>query len=149
MENLFESAVTAEIISRIQQLQSSSQPKWGKMNVAQMLAHCQAPIEAGLSDKKLKQAFIGKIFGNIAKKGFLKDKPFGKNLPTDKSFIIKDEKNFEEEKNKLIRLIKRFAAGGPSAVTKEPHPFFGKMTQDEWSLITWKHLDHHLQQFGV
>ena len=149
METLFEPAATSKILSRIENLKPDTKALWGKMNVAQMLAHCEVPIEVGLGDKKYKRAFIGRIFGNIAKKGFLKDKPFGKNLPTDKHFLMTDEKNFEEEKNKLINLVKRFASVGLLGITTEPHPFFGKMTPEEWGLLTWKHLDHHLTQFGV
>ncbi|MFD1127776.1 DUF1569 domain-containing protein [Paenibacillus provencensis] len=29
-----------------------------------------------------------------------------------------------------------------------PHPFFGKLTSEEWSIGLYKHLDHHLKEFG-
>jgi len=74
------------------------------------------------------------------------DKPFKHNLGTDKSFIMNTEKDFDTEKGKLIEMVNRFTEAG---MIDEPHPIFGRMTKEQWSKGTWKHLDHHLQQFGV
>jgi len=49
----------------------------------------------------------------------------------------------------LCALIDRFAVGGPQCCTKHPHTFFGQMTPEEWATLMYKHLDHHLRQFGV
>jgi len=38
---------------------------------------------------------------------------------------------------------------GPAGCTKHPHSFFGKLTPEEWAILSYKHLDHHLRQFGV
>ena len=46
-------------------------------------------------------------------------------------------------------LIDRFAAAGPKGCTTHPHSFFGPLTPDEWAILMYKHLDHHLRQFGV
>ncbi len=89
------------------------------------------------------------MFGKIAKKKLTGEKTFTKNLPTDKSFLITDQRNYDKEKGKLIILINRFTAAGPEGITKNPHSFFGKMSPEEWSMLSFKHLDHHLRQFGV
>jgi len=138
--------VQANIIARINKLNASTPAQWGKMNVSQMMAHCQAQLRVALGDEKLKQTFLGLIFGRFVKKTLLEEKPFSKNLPTAPSFLVKQNPEFEIEKNKLVGMITRFTA---DTITKEPHPFFGKMNFDEWSMGTWKHLDHHLKQFGV
>lgn len=148
MENLFNPSVRKEIINRIGHLHSDRRPLWGKMNAAQMLAHCQFPLKIGFGDVVAKRSFIGWLFGKIAKKQFMKNTHFKKNLPTDPTFIINDARDLDAERNKLIQLIERFAQG-PDSITKQSHPFFGKMTPDEWSILSWKHLDHHLRQFGM
>ena len=79
----------------------------------------------------------------------MKDETFKKNLPTDPSFVVKDERDFSKEQQKLQILINRFAQADPNAVSAKKHPFFGKMTSDEWGNLGYKHLDHHLKQFGV
>ena len=77
------------------------------------------------------------------------DKPFKKNLPTDKSFIVVDRRDFNKEKERLIGVISNFSAVGTEAMNNRKHPFFGKLTATEWSTSMLKHLDHHLRQFGV
>jgi hypothetical protein len=119
------------------------------MNAGQMLAHCSVGLESALGDRKQKRAVIGYLFGKFAKKSAFGEKPFSKGLPTDKSFIITEDKNTEFEKENLIILINRFTNSGHSGITKHPHPFFGKMTPEEWGILQYKHLDHHLRQFGV
>jgi len=148
-QDLFLPSTVQEIVSRIEKLTPVTQPLWGKMSVSQMLAHCQAPLEVALGEKKSKRSIIGFMFGRLAKKKLVGKKPFGRNLPTDRSFLITEVRNFEEEKRKLIAVIERFHAVGPRGLSKDPHPFFGKMTPEEWTMLSYKHLDHHLQQFGV
>jgi hypothetical protein len=119
------------------------------MEVAQMLAHCYAALEVATGQKTPPRIFMGRILGPFFKSFFYGPKPFKKNSPTDKSFIVIDRRNFEKEKTKLVDLITLFAKGGEEKVTKHPHSFFGKLTPKQWSIGMYKHLDHHLQQFGV
>jgi hypothetical protein len=149
MENIFDKATADAILFRLEQLQPNSKSLWGKMNVAQMLSHLQAPVEVAIGEKTLKRNLIGMLLGSFAKKQLVNDKPFKKSLPTDGSYIRKSEHVFDEEKTKLISLFNRFVAGGTAGLIKSPHPFFGKMTEAEWSYSLWKHFDHHLRQFGV
>lgn len=150
MKSLFNKADNQEILHRINTLTPNSKAQWGKINVAQMRAHCQPPLKVAYGDLKLKRGLIALLFGNVFKKKLTKDeKPFDRNLPTDKGFIVSGEHEFESETNKLISLVKKFEQIGPDGITKDTHPFFGKMTAKEWDIIQWKHLDHHLNQFGA
>ncbi len=149
MNNLFDQSGVSEIVTRIEKLTPGTSPQWGKMNVAQMMAHCNISMETAMGAKIIKRVFIGRILGPMLRPGVLSEKPFGKNSPTDKSYIFPDNLIFEEEKVKTINSIRKFYEGGPAQCTTYPHPFFGKFTPDEWALFQWKHLDHHLRQFGV
>ena len=146
MNSLLDTKYNTEIINRINSLKPESKPVWGKMTSAQMMAHCIEGLRGAFGETNLKRTLMGKLFGKMAKKSIMSDKPFKQGLPTDKSFIIKDERKFEEEKSKLIGYIKRFNSG---SLTKNTHPFFGNMTTDEWDKLMAKHIDHHLRQFGV
>jgi hypothetical protein len=149
MENIFDKAIADAILLRLNKLEPGSKALWGKMNVAQMLSHLQAPVEVAIGEKTLKRNLIGMLLGGFAKKQLVNDKPFKKSLPTDASYIRKTEHVFDKEKTKLISLFNRFVTGGADGLIKSPHPFFGKMTEAEWSYSLWKHFDHHLRQFGV
>ena len=149
MKSIFDKENNVEFINRINNLSKDSKPQWGKMNDSQMLAHCMVGIKVAFGEIKIKRAFMGIIFGSLAKKILVSDKPFRKNTPTAKEFIIKGDKNFEVEKGNLIKYVKRFTEVGESVLRKDPHPFFGNLTTKEWDGLMWKHLDHHLRQFGV
>lgn len=150
MKSLFNTSDNQEIISRISRLTANSKTEWGKMAVGQMLTHAQRPLRVALDELKLKRTFVGFLFGNIAKRKLARgEEPFSKNLPTDKNFIVTDQRNPDEEKKNLVALVQKFAQVGPGGLSKEPHPFFGYMTTQEWDTLMWKHLDHHLRQFGV
>lgn len=146
VKNLFDTSVKIEIISRINELTPQSPAQWGKMNVAQMLAHCQMQLGAATGKHKLKSNFLLRLLGPFFKIKLFNEEPFKRNLPTDKSFIIANPQEFEKEKQNLITMIYSFSA---TSMSGEKHPFFGKLTNEEWSKGTWKHLDHHLIQFGV
>ncbi|CAN5306049.1 hypothetical protein BH11BAC6_BH11BAC6_13970 [soil metagenome] len=149
MQNLFNREDANGIVLRLTNLTPETKAVWGKMNVAQMLAHSQAPLEVALGNKTLKHSFIGFLFGKMAKKQMLAEGPFKRNLPTDKSFLVKDERVFYDEQQKLVALVKKFTETDPVKIAARAHPFFGKMTEDEWGVLQWKHLDHHLIQFGA
>ncbi|MFI5185236.1 MAG: DUF1569 domain-containing protein [Chitinophagales bacterium] len=147
LKNLFEPSVKKDIIDRINKLSPQSQPHWGKMNVSQMLAHLKMPIGVAVGAHKLPRTLFGRIVGPLAKPMMYSEKPFKRNLPTDKSFIMTgQEKDFEKEKQVLLNIVSNFTE---SKIVNEIHPFFGRMTKEQWSKAMYKHLDHHLQQFGV
>lgn len=149
MKNVFEPQTLEEIIHRINTLQPSGERHWGKMEVAQMMAHCSAALEVAAGQKFPPRIFMGRILGPFFKSVFSNDKPLKKNAPTDKSFLVIDRRNFEKEKARLIDLVTHFSTGGPANCTKHPHSFFGKLTAREWGSGMYKHLDHHLKQFGA
>ena len=149
VKSLFNATDNDEIVDRIHRLHADSKSAWGKMDVAQMLAHLQVPITVALGEAAFKRSMMGYLFGVLAKKKLSNGKPWQKNLPTDKHFVIREKGNFEEERTKLISFVRRFAQSGPAGISMTPHPFFGKMTAGEWDAITMHHLDHHLRQFGV
>jgi thiamine phosphate synthase YjbQ (UPF0047 family) len=147
LKDLFDPGVKNDILDRISKLTPESQPQWGKMNVAQMLAHLQMPMGSALGIHALPRTLLGRIVGRFVKRGIYNEKPFKHNLPTDPSFVMTGhEKNFEKEKQSILVMINDFKEQN---IKNAIHPFFGKLTKQQWSKAMYKHLDHHLQQFGV
>ncbi len=150
MKNLFEAARVEEVKQRIAQLRPNSERQWGKMNVAQAMEHCSRGIEMALGDKTPPRVLIGRLIGGIVKPMALgNDEPMRRNSPTAKQLVVQDERDLGTERTRLCGLIDRFAAAGPAGCTTQPHAFFGRLTPDEWAILMYKHLDHHLRQFGV
>ena len=143
---MFDPAVKQAIVARINKLTPESQRRWGKMDVSQMLAHVQLPISCAYGTHQVKGSFIMKLLGPLFKSVLYNGKPYKQGLPTDPSYVIVDSKNFEAERQGLLEKLNRFSRDN---IILENHPVWGKLSKDQWSKATWKHLDHHLTQFGV
>ncbi|HYK42139.1 MAG TPA: DUF1569 domain-containing protein [Thermoanaerobaculia bacterium] len=149
MPNLFDPAAREALLTRLSQLQPGAPRQWGKMGVAQMLAHCSVAMEAATGDRPRKQMLIGKAISWMVRSKVLGDEPFSKNSPTDPTFIVKDEKDFETERRRLADLVSRFCEAGRENASRYTHSFLGRMSGDDWGVMMYKHIDHHLKQFNA
>jgi hypothetical protein len=150
MRNLYDAADAREIKERLALLRQDSARQWGKMNVAQAVAHCAASMEWAVGDRVPPRMFLPSLLGRVIKPLVMRDdKPFRRNTPTAPDLVVPDQRDLDAERERLLTLIDRFTAAGRAGCTTKPHSFFGRMTPDEWAILTYKHLDHHLRQFGV
>jgi hypothetical protein len=149
VKNLFQQEAVDEVLSRIDQLKPASPRQWGKMEVAQMMAHCSAALDMASGRLNRPRVFIGRLIGPLFKSIYTNEKPFGKNAPTDPKLVFSDQRDFQREQQQLKSKLRQFHVAGESGCTKHPHPFFGAFTPQQWSRGMYKHLDHHLRQFGV
>lgn len=149
MNNLYNRQDTEGILLRISRLQADAQRQWGKMTVNQMLAHCIVSLESAMGRNFPKRVFIGRILGPFLKPGIVSGQPMPRNAPTDKSYIIEGQPDFEQVKATVQELIRAFYHAGPAACTRHPQAFYGKITAEEYAIMQWKHFDHHLRQFAA
>ncbi|MDC7995972.1 DUF1569 domain-containing protein [Altibacter sp. HG106] len=147
MKNLFEEKVYVEIRERLAQLSPESNRQWGKMSPAQMLHHCQAPLNIMLekNDYGLKPNWLAKV---VFKKALYNDKPWRKNLPTAKAMKETTERDFTTEMKQLESLLEEVHNHRNRDEWPE-HPGFGHFTKAQYGQMQYKHLDHHLRQFGL
>ncbi|MBS1508271.1 MAG: DUF1569 domain-containing protein [Bacteroidetes bacterium] len=150
MKNIFTQSVAQEVIDRINRLTPETKPLWGKMSVSQMLAHCCVTYEYVYETKYAKPnalaRFLLKLF---VKNAVVGEKPYKKNTATGPDFLIKDERNFESEKKRLINYVTRTQQLGEVHFEGKESHSFGPLTTNEWNNMFYKHIDHHLSQFGV
>jgi hypothetical protein len=149
MRNLFEKEAVDEVCGCLDKLQPETPRQWGKMDVAQMIAHCSAALDMASGKLNPPRIFIGRVLGPLVKPIYTNEKPFSKSSPTDKRLIISDQRDFARERERLKQCVRQFHEGGEAKCTRHPHPFFGALTTYEWSRGMYKHLDHHLRQFGA
>lgn len=150
MESVFSPTDVATLIERINKLTPSTQPLWGKMSIAQMLAHCNVSYEMAYTDKHPKpNALMKLVLKLLVKNKVVSETPYKHNNPTAPAFLIKEDKNFEEEKTRLIDHINQTLQLGEEHFDGRESHSFGTLSANEWNNMFWKHLDHHLSQFGV
>lgn len=150
MKNIFTKEVTNEVIGRINKLDKNTQPQWGKMSVGQMLAHCNVTYEMDLEDNHPKPNAVAKFFLKaFVKNAVVTEKPYKKNGQTAPQFVMKESKDFQQEKSRLVNYIEKTQQLGESHYEGRESHSFGKLNAMEWNNMFYKHLDHHLSQFGV
>lgn len=149
LPNIFTKPVADGIIQRINNLKPTTTPQWGKMTVAQMLAHCCVSYEMTYEDKHPKpNGFMKLILKLLVKNKVVSEIPYKHNGPTAPAFIITTEKDFETEKDRLIAYIKKTQQLGEKEFDGRMSHSFGPLSRTEWNNMFYKHLDHHLSQFG-
>ena len=151
---IFPSAYAAEtvdtLLARLNKLEPLTKALWGKMNAPQMLAHICVSYDMAYGIINDKPSFpINLILRWIIKPMVVGPKSYPKNGKTAAVFKIVDERNFRIEKDRLIHNIKQVLQDGEQAFEGRPSPSFGPLTASEWSILFYKHLDHHFKQFGI
>ena len=150
MKNLHDRVAVDEVKARLQALRPDAERQWGRMAAPQMVAHCAAALELALGDRRPRRLLVSWILGPIIKPLALgDDAPLRRNSPTLPELMIPEDRELDAERRRLTALIDRFAAAGPAGCTTHPHAFFGPMTPRQWAILMYKHLDHHLRQFGA
>ena len=148
--NTFDPSTTESVLSRLEKISFETKPQWGKMNAAQMLAHVNVAYDLAYDKKESNGSWLTKmLLKAFVKKIVVGEKPYAKNSRTAPSFLITTEKEFEVEKTKLVAYIKETEAKGLSYFEGKESASFGPLTSNEWSIMFYKHLDHHFTQFGV
>jgi hypothetical protein len=149
MKSLFDKESFEEINNRLDRIDDLSVSQWGKMDVSQMFAHCCEPLKIALGIKDSKQEhYLKKLILSLFKHKMYDDSEWKKNLPTPDQFKISDKKKFDLELNNHKSLIENFHLDKNK--TEWPkHPMFGIFTSEQWGKMQYKHINHHLKQFGV
>ncbi|HLO00246.1 MAG TPA: DUF1569 domain-containing protein [Pyrinomonadaceae bacterium] len=136
------------ICQRIGSVTSASVPRWGRMDAKAMLTHLMQSALMALGELpvacKSKRAF--QVFP--IKHLILHVVPFPKGAPTAPELLVPDAASVDAIRSELEALVERIGAG-PREGYGPVHPLFGRLSFREWAVATYKHMDHHLRQFGA
>ena len=150
LQSVFDAKTTEETFKRLEKLNYMSKPQWGKMNVAQMLAHLNVTYDLAYDKIQSPTNFFTRILLKLLVKPLVtNDKPYKKNSHTAPVFIITNERDFEKEKSIFIDNVKETEAKGVAYFEGKENSSFGVLTSKEWSNLFYKHINHHFTQFGV
>ena len=149
MKTLFNPADREALSHRLAALEPGSPRQWGQMDAAQMLHHCTIAMEDILGEREVKQAFLGRLVTPLIRGLIFGEKPFRRGSPTDPLYVVSQPQAFDVERARLATLIDRVVQRGTAKTEGGVHPFFGRLSGEQWGILGYKHLDHHLRQFGV
>jgi hypothetical protein len=147
MKTIWDPACREELLARFEKLTPDGRPAWGSMNAAQMLAHLADPMKAAMGSKPV--AVKPSAFSNpIVRTLIIYCLPWPKGAPTAPEFVHAHEEHFGQNLIGLRKTLDEFVAGRDGAPRK-PHPAFGQLSRKAWGRLVYRHLDHHLRQFGI
>lgn len=148
-KSIFDQNAVDEVIARVGKLNVADKAIWGKMTASEMLAHCNLAHQGILKAPKAdKNGGFKKWVTKLYFIHWMKEFPKGARGPG--RFDMKDKVDvslFEEEKSKFVHIIGKYAKLEHQLAGF--HPRFGKLTHKEWGIFVWRHVDHHLRQFGL
>ena len=150
MQNLLNPGDYDLLVQRINTISSLSENLWGRMNVNQMVIHLKDQLDIALGHMPAKAQGPDLFHTIIGRYLALYVVPWRKGKLITPSEMDADRKgmvitNFESDKHLLLIRMKEFK----DATTFAPHPFFGKLSKRDWGRLAWKHINHHLLQFGA
>ncbi len=148
MGSILKESDRAEIVRRMRSLSESSTRRWGSLDVAGMLQHLRLSARMTLGDLSVPSA-NKRVFQVFPLKHLiLYVLPFPKGAPTAPDLKPSAATSFEDERAALLELLERIGTG-PHEGAGPAHPLFGPLTWPEWGVVTYKHANHHLKQFGA
>ncbi len=147
-KNLLDAGVQAEIETRLAALSAVTPAKWGRMSAAQMLAHC-AEVQDVANGKDLSHTpFVIRLFASFIRRAVTSLKPYPTGVRTHPQYVVDEDVDFDAARERLLASIHAMHEK-LDGVNFVQHPLFGRMTREDAGWAMYKHLDHHLRQFGV
>lgn len=134
------------ILERLQRLRPDAKPAWGDLTAPRMLCHIADQMRVALGDAPSKpvHTFASRTLLKFLAVTTRLEPPRGK-IQTAPEMLVSKPTSWEADLAACIDLAERIGHGTASAV----HPAFGPLSAREWGRLCWKHLNHHLVQFGV
>lgn len=148
MRSILNESDRAAITSRVRSLSASSTARWGSMDVAGMLRHLHLAARMAVGEMQIPSANKRAFQVFPLKHLIIYVLPFPKGAPTAAELKPTADVSLEEERAAVLELLERIGTGPREGVGPD-HPLFGPLTWGQWGAATYKHVDHHLKQFGV
>ncbi len=150
LPNIYTPTIVSDLTQRLQKIAAETPALWGKMDAAQMMAHLNKPYEIIMGENTERpNAFMRFILKMIAKNTVVNEVPYKQNTPTAPGFVISGTPDIEAERARLLAYMNRVVSMGEAQFEQMAHGAFGPLSAEEWNNLMYKHLDHHLRQFGA
>ncbi len=147
MKTLWQPQDLAEIRARIARLPPDARPGWGKMDAGRMVVHLAQQLRIATGDLRC-QARKTPLRWFPLKHLVFYVLPIPRGVPTAPELLERHPETWEADRAELDAVLDRFVARSPGGEWPS-HPTFGTMTGKTWGVMAYKHMDHHLRQFGV
>lgn len=147
MKSLWDKSAREEISERVSMLTPESLPRWGTLTARGMIAHLVDALKMSMGQIDVSERKSPIRFTPL-KQFIIYGPPFPRSAPTSPQLILRQAEDWDAECETLRQTMDEFAAH--RRTRKFPrHPVFGELSPKTWGVFGYKHIDHHLKQFGV
>jgi hypothetical protein len=147
MKSIFNPRDHLGLHDRIQQLKTTSEARWGRMTALQMVAHLSDSLRMASGELEVAPKNVPFRYSPL-KQLALYVLPVPKGLPTARELIARKPSDWSIEVADLRDQLNGLVQRGAEALAPA-HPAFGRMSAKQWGVLIYRHMDHHLRQFGV
>lgn len=148
MRSIFQPSACEEVLARLDRLLPESPQKWGRMGAPEVLPHLADGLRQALGEipaKPVKSPLA--VFPVNWLLIHVLPWPKGK-AKSPGEFLKRKPTRWEADLSECKRLVKAVHLRGPHA-DWPTSPTFGRISGASWGVLAYRHLDHHLRQFGA
>ena len=147
-KSVWNEAERRAIVERLDRLSEASPPRWGQMDASRMVSHVADGLRMALGELDVAPKRMPLLALPLVKQFVIYWAPFPRNAPTAPELIGRAPGAWEREVRDVTRALERFASREPAGAWP-PHPLFGALSGTDWGVLIYRHVDHHLRQFGA
>jgi hypothetical protein len=146
VKTIWQADTRDDLRRRLTALRPDTPARWGRFTAIQMLAHLAESVRMALGDLDVVPIRLPIRYPPL-KQIVIYCLPFPRNAPTSPELLARRPADFELERNAAGSLLERLAS--PPDGPRPAHPLFGRLSEQAWGVLIYRHYDHHLRQFGV
>jgi hypothetical protein len=147
MKTMWDGNAQREVQDRLARLLPDRKAQWGRMSAPQMVCHLSDSLKMALGELQVASKKVPIRYPPL-KQFIVYVAPFPKNVPTAPELIARSPRDWSDDVAELRALIECFAARRGAAQWPD-HPAFGRLSERAWGVLVYRHMDHHLRQFGA
>ena len=146
--SLWDDAERMRTLERLRRVTPGTRPRWGRMHAGQMIVHLADQLRLALAEVPMSKPWPGPAKYQPLRWLLINVVPMPKGSRSFRELFLTPAGDFARDRAALEALLARAAARGPEGPWGGS-PLFGRLSREEWGVLGWRHLDHHLRQFGV
>jgi hypothetical protein len=134
------------LVERLGKVRPETKAQWGSFDAPQMMCHLSSALDEGLGSLEIPASGPWALRHFPMKQLVVYVVPMPKGAKAPRELLTRAPGDFEADRRGVLERMERVAARPKGMGSK--HFLFGALTNDQWNALSWKHIDHHLRQFG-